>query len=167
MKPYRMSNCDSPGAMITPNRRARQLTSAMIVAIAHVVYASVIPSSLYAGPAPPLKSLVVIAVASPAYKGGKEWDYIPSNALTTTNDHGGDWIRVAVLETGYGQAQSAVFSSTKMTLYQSDPVPATGVATGFIRYYYLKKTFTSGRFTNQATSINAPWNTISTGLNIK
>jgi len=139
----------------------------MSVAIALAVYASAIPSALYAGSAPPLNSLTVVAVASPAYKGGAEWDYIPRNALTTTNDHGGDWICVAVLETGYGQGQNAAFNNTTMTLYRSDPVSSYGTITGFIRYYYVYKTFTTGRFTNQATSMTSPWNTVGTGLNMK
>ena len=167
MKQLRLSNAFSPAKTTTSNSRARIRTSAMIAAFAFVVYASVFPGSLYAGAAPPLTSMVVVAVASPAYKGGTQWDYIPANALTTTNDHGGDWICVAVLETGYGTAQNAAFNNTTMSLYRSDPVPATGVTTGFIRYYSLNKTFTSGRFTNQAKSMNSPWNTISTGLNVK
>ncbi len=121
-----------------------------------------------AQPAPALTEIRVIAVASPAYKNGTAWDEVPAGAIATRNNHGGTWIRVAVLERGYGRNSMASWNGTRLTLYQSEPrFGADRRIWGYIRYYGVNTNFTSGVVTAQATSINSPVRTLSTRLTVQ
>lgn len=121
-----------------------------------------------AEPAPALSEVRVVGVASTSYLNGTKWNEVPVGAISTPNDHGGTWVNVAVLERGYGQNSMAFFNGTRMTLYQSEPlIGQDRKIWGYIRYYRLNVKFTSGTVTSQAASINGPFRTLSTRLNVR
>ena len=121
-----------------------------------------------AQPAPPLTAMRVIGVASPGYSNGNAWDPVPSGALATPHNHGGNWLQVAVYEEGYATNQSAYFNGSRMTLVQSVPqVGANRRVYGYVHYYRINTTFTSGTVTSQATSLVFPFRTLSTRMYVQ
>jgi hypothetical protein len=124
-------------------------------------------------PAPPLTAILVYAVGS----SNCGWEY-PSGT-TTACDHGGAQLRTAVLEIGYGSnaiawmaggilPNSAMYASTPVCItggYYSWPCTAGQTVVGFLNEYNLDG-WQSGIFKYQNTSINSPWNTISTQISI-
>jgi hypothetical protein len=116
-------------------------------------------------PAPALSSVRVTAVASSKYP---YRDPIPQGSLSTPQDHGGPSLCVETTEVGYGQNQIAKFNGNRLTENSSTAILGTGnIVTGWKRVWCYQGSFTSGTFTFQATSINFPWNTLSTFLNIR
>lgn len=75
---------------------------------------------------------------------------------------------VQTQEVGYGTNQIAQFNGNRLTERSSAPTLGAGrVVTGWTRVWCYQGSFTSGTFTFQATSINFPWNTLSTRLYIR
>ena len=121
-----------------------------------------------AQPAPALTAEYVVGVKSTGYTNGQQWDYVPQGAFITPGNHTGPELLVAVYEQGYANNQIAFFNGMRMQLLQSQPlVNAQSQIYGYIRYYYIQTPFTSGTFRCQSTSINFPFNTLSTSLSIK
>jgi len=147
----------------------KRVNAANVIAVSMVIaMLAVAAPRVEAQAAPALTEVRCLGVASPHYRNGSAWDNVPSGAIATTNNHGGNWIRVAVLERGYGQNSMASFNGTKMTLYKSEAqVGADRRVWGYIRYYQLNVNFTSGSVTAQSTSINFPVRTRTTRLNVR
>jgi hypothetical protein len=118
-------------------------------------------------PAPPLSSMSITAVQS---TNNPSWESIPQGNLSTSKDHGGRSLCVQTEERGYGQSQSVLFNSSKMVQKSSTAITGSGrIIVGWKREwcYSSNTTFSSGRVTFKATSINFPRNTLSTSLNIR
>ncbi|WP_197056541.1 MULTISPECIES: YolA family protein [Luteibacter] len=125
-------------------------------------------------PAPGLSSVRVLAVGSTACG----WEY-PDGKGTTTCNHGGGELRVAVMEIGYGSnpiasmnggqlPRSAQYASTGIcvtgTQYTWPCTPGQTVV-GWLNEYNVDG-YESGLFKYQNTSTNAPHNTVYTQINI-
>jgi len=129
-------------------------------------------------PAPPLSLVTIVAVGS-TNAGG--WEYMTHNdQLSTTVDHGGAELKVVVVEVGYGRApiasmnggvlpRSAEYLTEGLCLNGGDYTPscAPGQTIAAWRRYYDLAGEQGGNFTYQNTSINAPFNTLSTRINIR
>ncbi|GAA0918983.1 hypothetical protein GCM10009552_39020 [Rothia nasimurium] len=127
-------------------------------------------------PAPALSSIRVYGVGS----SNCGWEYPAAGQMTTNCDHGGAQLRVAVLEIGYGSnaiawmnggqlPRSAQYASTTVCITGSNytwPCTAGQTVVGWLNEYNLDGQ-QSGLFKYQNTSTNAPWNTISTQINIR
>ncbi|EQB99366.1 hypothetical protein B738_18174 [Photorhabdus temperata subsp. temperata M1021] len=125
-------------------------------------------------PAPPLTNMWVYAVGST----NCGWEYT-SNLFATTCDHGGQQLRAAVLEIGYGYSSfawmngnilhnSAMYASTPVCItngYYTWPCTAGQTVAGYLREYNLDGN-QNGTFRYQNTSTNSPWNTESVQINI-
>ncbi len=125
-------------------------------------------------PAPPLSSVSIYAVGS----SNCGWEYLPGN--TTSCDHGGFELRVAVLENGYSSNRIAWMNGALLPAsanYASEgicvvngvatmPCPIGYSITSWMRYYNLDGK-QSGFFQYQASSANPPFNTFSTSVSIK
>ncbi|MFM6179905.1 MAG: DUF4879 domain-containing protein [Dolichospermum sp.] len=118
-------------------------------------------------PAPPLSSVSITAVQS---TDNPSWESIPRGNLSTSKDHGGRSLCVQTEEMGYGQSQIVLFNSNRMVERSSTPIIGWGrIIVGWKRVwcYSSNTTFSFGRVTFQATSINFPGNTLSTFLSIR
>lgn len=117
-----------------------------------------------AAPAPPLTSLNVVKVESQL--GGVE--FIGPNNLSTIKDHGGSYLYIYTNEMGYGRNPIAQMSGQKLKKVESKMIDINGDRTvdGW-EYKWDASGQQNGQFKYQNTSTNAPWNTLSTSLNIK
>lgn len=126
--------------------------------------------------APPVTSVSVYAVYSTQYG---NWEVIPSGQYTTTYDHGGTTLNVAVLEIGYGTANATMqgtfldhsknYTTQSVCIsggYYTTSCPAGAAIVGFLRYWDVSG-YQSGQFTESDRSYNSPFNTVSTYLNIR
>ncbi|KAF2149364.1 hypothetical protein K461DRAFT_281725 [Myriangium duriaei CBS 260.36] len=128
-------------------------------------------------PAPPLSQMWVYAVyASPSCG----WEYMTTRGqVSTTCAHSGTTLRVAVMEIGYGSGPSASLGGAlpRSANYQSTPVcvvngyytfpcPAGSTVVGFLQYWNADGR-PAANFATSDTSINSPFNTLSTGILIK
>ncbi|MFG1496709.1 YolA family protein [Saccharospirillum sp. HFRX-1] len=127
-------------------------------------------------PAPPLTLVSVLGV----YSSSCGWEYPPSGAFSTSCNHGGSIMRVAVLELGYGSNRVAWMNGSVLpssAMYNRQPVcsnvygeldldcsPGQTVV-GFVNYYNLDGEV-DGQFRFQDTSTNSPFNTMSVEINI-
>lgn len=128
-------------------------------------------------PAPPLSQVAVEAVGS-SQAGG--WEYMTTlGQLSTLRDHGGAELSVVVLEVGYGGSPSASINGAllpRSAEYKTEPLclnggslTPCGIGQTYVawrRYYQLDGT-QEGNFRYQNTSINAPFNTVSTDIYIR
>ncbi|MFM6010044.1 MAG: DUF4879 domain-containing protein, partial [Dolichospermum sp.] len=117
-------------------------------------------------PAPPLSSVSITAVQSTQ---NPSWESIPQGNLSTSEDHGGRFLCVKTEERGYGQNQIVLFSGNRMLERSSTPILGWGrIVVGWKREwcYSSNTTFSSGRVTFQANSINST-NRLSTSLSIR
>ncbi|MCC8421725.1 MULTISPECIES: YolA family protein [Photorhabdus] len=126
-------------------------------------------------PAPPLSDMWVYAVGST----NCGWEYT-SNVLATTCDHGGQQLRAAVLEIGYGYSpfawmngnllpKSAMYADTPVCItngYYTWPCTAGQTVVGFLKEYNLDGN-QNGLFRYQNTSTNLPQNIESVQINIR
>jgi 1-aminocyclopropane-1-carboxylate deaminase/D-cysteine desulfhydrase-like pyridoxal-dependent ACC family enzyme len=144
------------------SRKVKQIIATTICLSALVTTGSI---TAFAAPAPPLTKIYVDTINSS--QGGKE--KISSSQNSTQKDHGGDWLEVITFEQGYKIANFAKFNDESMRLVNYTGVDLNGdrVYDGFYYYWRIDKPFTEGKFTTQSTSTNAPWNTMSTYINIK
>jgi hypothetical protein len=145
-------------------RSARQ-TKTVVATLALAVLALGSLKLAYSAPAPPLRAVVVEAVASSKYP---TWEPIPTGGLSTTRDHSGTWLKVQTREDGYGQNQIARFNSYNMRLIQSVAVVDAGRnIVGWHRVWQYTGSFSSGRFTFQANSLVGIPSVRSTALSIR
>ncbi|RKH60547.1 DUF4879 domain-containing protein [Corallococcus interemptor] len=128
------------------------------------------------GPAPALSYVQVYAVGS----SNVGWEYVSSSAFSTTYDHGGAVLLVAVLEFGYGTSRYVTMAGSVLSgsaNYANDSICDDGFGNavtpcspgqtiiGFLRYYDVSGN-QSGSFYYQSTSINSPFNTMSDSMSI-
>lgn len=125
-------------------------------------------------PAPGLTSVRVYAVGSTSCG----WEYINGSGTTTCN-HGGAELRVAVMEIGYGSnpiasmnggqlPRSARYASTGICITGTQytwPCTAGQTIVGWLDEYNVDG-HDSGLFKYQNTSTNAPHNTVYTQINV-
>ncbi|CDG83669.1 YolA family protein [Janthinobacterium agaricidamnosum] len=138
---------------------------------------SLAPKGPQLAPAPALSRVAIYAVGS----SNCDWEYMTIlGQLSTTCDHGGQLLRVAVQEIGYGASpfawmnggllpQSANYTNQSICIVGNNyvwPCPAGYTVVGWMKYYNLDGQ-QSGKFQFQDTSINAPFNTLSTSILIK
>lgn len=135
-----------------------------------------ISSDLGRAPAPPLTAVQIYAVGS----SDCNWEYLPVGATTTSCDHGGSQLRVAVLETGYGSNRIAWLNGGLLpssALYATEgicnvggvptmPCPIGYSISSWMLYYNLDGN-QAGQFKFQSTSSNWPTNTYSQQIWIK
>jgi len=124
--------------------------------------------------APPLTALVVSWV----YSTRIGWEQIRTGQLATVSDHGGTQLRVTTDELGYGSNPIAKMLGATLPAYTSQticrnfsgvlvtPCSAGQTVVGWRRIWKLDGT-QSGNFTYQNTSINYPFNRMSTSLTIR
>ena len=139
--------------------------------LALITYGSV----AHAQAAPALTGLRVLGVSSTGFGLGRldslgipsNWDLIANGQFATGSAaHSGPVLWVATYEAGYSVTRQAKFNGTSMVLVASEPVPRTGPAYGWIRYWRLNSSFTSGQFTTSATSVRT-FRQLSTFINIR
>jgi hypothetical protein len=127
-------------------------------------------------PAAPLSQVRVFAVGS----SNSSWEYPAVGAQSTAHDHGGAFMAVVVLEMGYGgnaigRMNGGVLPAS--ALYRRDtlcfvngnaavPCPAGNTVAGFLNYWNVSGN-QNGFFQHSNTSLNSPWNTLSTQINIQ
>ena len=129
--------------------------------------------------APPLSRELVYAVGSTLYGG---WEYMTTiGQASTVGLHGGPQLRVVVQEIGYGGQPFAYYAGSLLPVsanYENDPIcivnnyytspcPVGFLVVGFYRYFDLDGDGTPGEFTYRNTSLNYPWNTLSTQIDIQ
>jgi hypothetical protein len=130
------------------------------------------------GPAPPLTRVMVYAVGSTQYGG---WEYMTTiGQQGTVGDHGGAQLRVVVQEIGHGNVPLAYMAGSMLpdsANYQNDticisgnyyvsPCPVGGIIVGHYRYFNLDG-WQDNIFQYQNTSMNSPFNTLSTSIYIQ
>lgn len=136
------------------------------------------PAALPDDIAPPLSRELVYAVGSTLYGG---WEYMTTiGQASTVGLHGGAQLRVVVQEIGYGGTPFVHYAGNFLPAsanYENDPIcivgnyytspcPAGYLVVGFYRYFDLDGFGTPGEFTYQNTSLNSPFNTLSTQIDI-
>lgn len=126
--------------------------------------------------AAPLTQVRILAIGS----SNIGWENIAAGAQSTTQDHGGAVLLAAVLEMGYGgnaigRMNGGVLPSS--SLYRRDtlcfvngnatsPCPAGNSVSGFINYWDISGN-QNGSFQHTNTSLNSPWNTLSSQVYIR
>jgi hypothetical protein len=129
--------------------------------VASFVLAALASASVHADPAPNLSSVRIFAVGSSNYG---DWEFISTGAYSTSNDHGGQILQVAVLDFGYGLNPIAKMNGSTVPINESEMVCGTPPnfplecsigqsATGTL-YIYDVSGYQNGTFTYQNTSIN-------------
>ncbi|NWO14208.1 MAG: DUF4879 domain-containing protein [Virgibacillus sp.] len=119
------------------------------------------------GPAPPLTSLSVYAAISTHYP---QYEYFALNQLTSIEDHGGEEMYIVTREIGYSRNTSRIaqMNGGNIPMLMDEAIDLNGdrIIDGYFRWWDASG-YENGRFTYQATSINAPWNTMSARMNIR
>ena len=127
-------------------------------------------------PAPSITSVSIHAVGST----NCGWEDIGLNQYTTYCDHGGAELKAVALVVGYGGNRLAWMNGNLLSSSKNDfnePICINngqpnigcaqgGVAVAYLRYYNLDG-YENGKFEFQDTSMNAPWNTMSTYIFIQ
>lgn len=131
------------------------------------------------GPAAPLTDMWVYAVGSTNCGWEYTYNYLDSGRILTMCDHGGEQLRAAVLEIGYGFQRFAKMNNSLLpssAMYASTPVCVTGgyyawpcsagqIVAGFLNEYNLDG-HQNGIFQYENTSANSPFNTMGVFINI-
>ena len=141
----------------------------LVLAFALVLVAMAGTLPHQAAPAPPLSELQVTKIRS---QRSPVWENVSTSQLLTNVDHSGSWLEVETREIGYSNPplNIARFSGVRMTQISSTPIVGPDrVIRGWLRVwrYSSSQTFTSGRFTYEATSINFPFNKMSDWIQVK
>ncbi|TLD81387.1 DUF4879 domain-containing protein [Helicobacter sp. MIT 11-5569] len=121
------------------------------------------------GPAPPVTQVLVLNVCSTKYGG---CEYIDDNQTETRYDHDGSFFMVETAVMGYGGSNTdmATFAGNQATLYDYAGIDMNGdnIIDGWQELWDISKPAnTSGYFEYTARSMNAPGNSMSTGIQIK
>ncbi|MCR6850515.1 YolA family protein [Bacillus sp. IBL03825] len=122
-------------------------------------------SEASAAPAPPLTSVKIVKVESQF--GGVE--FINSNSLSTSQHHGGSYLYVYTRDMGYGSNPGAQMNGGFLKKVGSTPIDVNGDRTidGWEYKWDASVYQSGGQFQYKNRSTNAPWNTLSTSLNIR
>lgn len=116
-----------------------------------------LPPACLAGPAPPITSVQVYAVAS---QHSAAWSYTHPYQFSTQGE-GGSWVCVVTQEIGYGQPISATLNGylgTQLTQY-NQAIIQNGSIVGWYRYWYFQGANLNGEFVYNVRSINSPFTT--------
>ncbi len=129
-------------------------------------------------PAPPLSEIAMEAVGST----NCGWEFMTTiPQFSTTCDHGGAQLLTVTVEIGYGDVPVAAFNSSVLSSSANyatsnlcfdssgeltDSCVAGETVVGFEKGWNVSGN-QSGQFSYQDTSINSPFNTISTFINIR
>jgi hypothetical protein len=125
--------------------RALTVTAALVAAVAP-------PSACFAGPAPPISSVIPYAVCS---QHSQAWSYIHPNQYSTQWE-GGSWVCVVTQEIGYGQPIAATingYPGTQLTQL-NQAIVQNGIITGWYRYWYFQGNNLNGEFIYTVRSLN-------------
>lgn len=115
---------------------------------------------LMRGPAPALTYVQNYMVKSS--RGGEE--ILEKNQTATKNDHGGGKMEISTIQLGFSNSKFAKMSGSEILgLVRSEVIDVDGdrIGDGML-YVWNANRYEDGIFTYQATSANAPWNTMST-----
>jgi len=113
--------------------------------------------------APPLTQFYVGGVRSSDHPDMEVIQYSSSfYPVSTTDDHGGTWLRVYTVEIGYAGQRYAYFNNMQMSLENTYPVYVDNdnIVDGYICEWLYQGYFTNGTFKANSTSANSPWNTM-------
>lgn len=115
---------------------------------------------LMRGPAPALTYVQTYMVKSS--NGGEE--ILEKNQTATKNDHGGGDMQISTIQLGFSNSKFAKIGGSEILgLVKSEVIDVNGdrIGDGML-YVWNAHRYEDGVFTYQATSANAPWNTMST-----
>lgn len=138
------------------------------------VYSKPISTNISArSPATGIQYFEVFGVGSSSYGG---FEYPSDNQVSTTNDHGGSQVRVAVLQYGYGNVNNATFGGQSKAPTTTEKLCGTlgvdvhtctagEIVTGFL-YYFDFYGPQSGQFTVSSDSVASPFGYWSDSINI-
>lgn len=115
---------------------------------------------LMRGPAPALTYVQTYMVKSS--NGGEE--ILEKNQTATKYDHGGGDMKISTIQLGFSNSKFARMAGSQvLRLISSDVIDVDGdrIGDGML-YTWDASSYEDGIFTYQATSANAPWNTMST-----
>jgi len=102
------------------------------------------------------------------------WELVSSNQSSTSYNHGGSQLRVAVLQVGLGNPNNATMGSINTSNYASDYLCGSNlhicnsgeIVTGFLRYYSFDGQ-QSGYFSNSTNSVANPFGYWSDSISIQ
>lgn len=105
-------------------------------------------------PAPKVSHISVYAVVSP--NGGQEIYGYNNSPLSTTNDHGGDWIQAITFQVGYSSSNFGTLAGSQMENNWDEPIDLNGdrVIDAWAYSYVYEAPSTGGQFVGTANSIN-------------
>ncbi len=115
-------------------------------------------SSVFAAPAAPLTDLQIVAIYST--NGG--FEIIQDNQIRSIENHGGAEFYIITAEDGYSSSQFARMNNGPLltaVFQQMVDVDGDNIVDGWMRYWDASN-YSNGTFTIEATSTNAPWNTM-------
>ncbi|MBM7542795.1 DUF4879 domain-containing protein [Amphibacillus cookii] len=99
-----------------------------------------------------------------------QYEYFADNQLTANEDHGGEEMLIVTMEIGYSKNSTrfARMNEDRLSMYMQEDIDLTGnnIVDGAFRWWDASG-HDEGKFTYQATSINAPWNTMSAWMNFR
>ncbi len=113
--------------------------------------------------APPLTDFYVWGVQSSDHPTIEQIQYTSSFfPVSTTENHGGTWLKVYVVEVGYAGQRFAYFNNSLMSLNNTYPLDFDGdnIIDGYICEWLYQGNFTNGTFKANSKSTNYPWNTM-------
>ncbi|MFB1051482.1 DUF4879 domain-containing protein [Paraliobacillus sp. JSM ZJ581] len=138
--------------------------NAQFIEKAEIPNQSIVP---FQGAASPLTSLNVYAAISTIYP---QYEYFSENQLASIEDHGGDEMYIVTREIGYSSNTSRIAQmdgvNISMLMQQDIDLNGDNIVDGVFRWWDASG-YEKGKFTYQATSINYPWNTMNTWMNIR
>lgn len=167
---------DSQLQEATKNISAKILNAATTLTTMETTNSSSIISPM--APAKGISYYQIIGVMSPNYTSGGQpiWENIGPTQLSTSINHGGAWINVAVLQYGYGNPNSATLAGYSGNHYYRDlvcgPLSAPyfcGVGetvTGFVDYFQFRGP-QAGSYSSSAYSTASPYGTWTDNLYIQ
>lgn len=131
------------------------------------------PQESALSPAPGITYFQTYAVISAS--AASTWEYVTASQFSTTTDHGGSWIDVAVLQYGYGNG-GASLNSFNGSNYLTEVLCGSlsnlhycsvgETVTGFLAYYEFLNS-TGGSFSAYSDSIASPFGRRTDTLSIR
>ena len=140
---------------------------------AAVLSSTIASAPAQAAPAAPLTRMEVYAI----YSSNCGWESTRGR-YTTTCDHGGAQLRVFVLEVGYGFNRKAsmlgddlpragIVDTLDVCMIGDQPYNCHGQSIEAFIHEIKLDGYQGGQFVYQNSSVNAPWNTMSTWIRIQ
>lgn len=112
--------------------------------------------SILRAPAPKVSHINVYAVVSP--NGGQEIYGFNNNPLSTTYDHGGNWIQCITFQIGYDSSHFGTLAGSAMTNNWTEGIDLDGDRTidAWAHSWLYEAPSTGGQFVGTVYSINIP-----------